>query len=393
MLLVLHPYKFNQHYYFEYELDLFEKKLFSKFEIHDLSQIVNPDWKKAFSGEVHKKAKVFNTIKEWNDYFQEFIKKEDNITILNNLDINSINSLIVHHIICKSKLNIIQYRSPSIPLVKKDKIDLVSAIFNLEFLKLPKLYFFLKTKTLTKISNFIKFEKVFILYSGKKKNFKLLLNAKKNIYTNIHSKDYSKFLINKKIKKKFFNEKRYAVYLDTPGPYFFSDRSLFASRINHNIKTWYNDLNKYLSFVEKKYSLKIVIIPHPKARKIVNPYYKKSFKVIRDVEGTTKCIPKSQFVLNTGGSTALGYAVASKKPIIILYNNQIIKNDNWMFLHSKNMSINLGCSFVNINSKSDKNVLDLRVNYQKYKSFKENFLTQKKLSNKMNYDIFNKIIK
>ena len=200
-------------------------------------------------------------------------------------------------------------------------------------------------------------------------------------------------MINKKIKKKFYNGKRYAVYLDTPGPYFFSDRSLFASRINHNIKTWYDDLNKYLSFVEKKYSLKIIIIPHPKARKIFNPYYKKSFKVIRDIEGTAKCIPKSQFVLNTGGSTALGYAVASKKPIIILYNNQIIKNDNWMFLHSKNMSINLGCSFVNINNKSDKNALDLRVNYQKYKSFKDNFLTQKKISNKMNYDIFNKIIK
>ena len=158
MLLVLHPYKFNQHYYFEYEFDLFEKKLFSKFEIHDLSQIVNPDWRKAFSGKVHKKAKVFNTINEWNDYFQKLIKKEDNITILNNLDINSINSLIVHYIICKSKLNIIQYRSPSIPLVKKDKIDLTSAIFNLEFLKLSKLFFFLKTKILAKISNIIKFE-------------------------------------------------------------------------------------------------------------------------------------------------------------------------------------------------------------------------------------------
>lgn len=394
MLLVLHPYKFNQHYYYEYELDLFEKKLSSEFEIHDLSKIVNPNWRKAFSGKVHKKAKVFNSIKEWKDYYQILIKKEDNVTILNNLDINSINSIIIHNIICKSKLNIIQYRSPSIPIVKRQNtINLVSAILKLEFLKLSKLYFFLKTKILAKISVFIKFEKVFILYSGKKKNFKLLLNSKKNIYTNIHSKDYSKFLINKKIKKKFYSGKKYAVYLDTPGPYFFSDRSLFASKINHNIKTWYYDLNRYLSFVEKKYYLKIIIIPHPKARKILNPYYNKRFKVIRDVEGATKCIPKSQFVINTGGSTALGYAVANKKPIVILYNNQIIKNDNWMFLHSKNMSINLGCSFVNINSKFNKNDLKLKINSQKYRSFKDNFLTLKKISNKMNYDIFNKIIK
>ena len=222
MLLVLHPYKFNHHYYYEYELDLFEKKLSTNFEIHDLSKIVNPNWRKAFSGKVHKKAKVFNSLKKWKDYFLTLTKKENNITILNNLDINSINSIIIHYIICKSKLNIIQYRSPSIPLVKRQNtINLVSIIFKLEFLKFSKLYFFLKTKLLAQISTFLKFEKVFILYSGSKKNFKLLLNSKKNIYTNIHSKDYSKFLINKKIKRKYYKKKRYAVYLDLPGPYFF----------------------------------------------------------------------------------------------------------------------------------------------------------------------------
>ena len=59
---------------------------------------------------------------------------------------------------------------------------------------------------------------------------------------------------------------------------FFSDRMLFGSKINHDIKKWYNDLNNYLSFIEKKFNLKIIIIPHPKARKIVNPFYNRKFK-------------------------------------------------------------------------------------------------------------------
>ena len=63
-----------------------------------------------------------------------------------------------------------------------------------------------------------------------------------------------------------------------------------------------------------------------------------------------------------------------------------------MFLHSKNMSIKLGCSFVNINNDFVKSDLNLRINTQKYNSFKDNYLTSKKISKKMNYDIFNKII-
>lgn len=396
MLLVLHPYKFNEHYYKEYELDIFEKKLSTNFEIHDLSKLVNPNWRKAFSGKVHKKVKTFNSIKEWQNYLYLLIREKKNITVLNNLDINTINSIIIHYMLFKSRLNIIQYRSPSIPLIKRKQQTMISFIFtnifNLEFLKISKLFFFLKVKFFLKISSIFKFEKVYILFSGKKKNFQLLLNSKKNIYTNIHSKDYSKFLINNKLKKKKTKKNNYAVYFDLPGPYFFNDKILFGIKINHNIKKWYKDLNDYLNFVEKKFNLNVIIIPHPKARGIVNPLYNKRFKVIRDIEGITQLIPNSKFVLNIGGSTALGLAVANKKPIIILYNDQIIKNDQYMFLHSQNMSKELGTSFVNINKNFDKNDLNLNIDYSRYNSYKYNYLTSKKLSKKMNYDIFNKII-
>ena len=41
MLILLAPYKFTKYHYIHYELDIFEKNLKNKFEIHDLSNIVN----------------------------------------------------------------------------------------------------------------------------------------------------------------------------------------------------------------------------------------------------------------------------------------------------------------------------------------------------------------
>ena len=62
MLVVLHPYKFTKFHYIRFELDVLEKKFNDKFEIHDLSKIVNPTWLGAFKSKKHEKAKSFNSI-------------------------------------------------------------------------------------------------------------------------------------------------------------------------------------------------------------------------------------------------------------------------------------------------------------------------------------------
>ena len=47
MFLILHPYKFTEFNQALYDVDLL-KKLGSKVEIHDLSEIVNKEWNSAF---------------------------------------------------------------------------------------------------------------------------------------------------------------------------------------------------------------------------------------------------------------------------------------------------------------------------------------------------------
>ena len=56
MLVLLHPYKFTEFHFLQYEFDLFEKKLCTDFEIHDLSQIINPEWDDAFKLKRHKNS-------------------------------------------------------------------------------------------------------------------------------------------------------------------------------------------------------------------------------------------------------------------------------------------------------------------------------------------------
>jgi len=397
MLLILHPFRFNNYYFKEYELDIYENKLNSNFEIHDLSNIINPNWGPAFKGKLHKDAKVFNSISEWKKRLQELQKKEKKITILNNLDINTFNSLIIHYLILKSGVNLIQYRSAGLPVIKEDvklqiNLNLLLKIIQSLIFNFYKIYFFLKVKLLSKLVFFLRFKKVYILQSGNKKNNKLLLNSKKNVYVNIHSKDYSKYLIQKKKKKNLILNKRYAVFLDSAGPYFENDKNLFGAKINHNVKEWYKDLNTYLKLIEKKFYLNVVIVPHPKVKAAKNPLYDKKFKVFRDLNGAAKAIPNSQFVICMGGTTAVSFAVANSKPIIFLYNDQILKNDRNNYLHSKNISNELDAALININKNinSKKNIK--KINKKKYDQYKYSYLTTKKISKLMNYEIFNKII-
>ena len=75
MFLYLFPYKFTESFYKKHQIDILQKRLKTKVEIHDLSNILNKKWNRAFLEKGHKAAKVFNSIKEWKTYFYNIQKK------------------------------------------------------------------------------------------------------------------------------------------------------------------------------------------------------------------------------------------------------------------------------------------------------------------------------
>ena len=121
MLLFLFPYKFTDSFYHRHQIGILKKKLNTKIEIHDLSNILNKDWNKAFINKRHKIAKVFENINDWEIYLKKLLLKKRKIFVVNLLDTNSFNSVRVHKFLNKPEIKILQFCSPEVCIKKKRK--------------------------------------------------------------------------------------------------------------------------------------------------------------------------------------------------------------------------------------------------------------------------------
>jgi len=197
MLLILFPYPFNDLFYKQYEIDLLKKKLKIKVEIHDLSKIANPLWRHAFKVKSSNKIKVFKNIKEWKNYFNILVENNKNIKVLNILDTSTFNSVILHYILFKSKVDILKHETPAFAMpINNIKIILSTKLiinFTHDLLfNFSKVIFFFKTKLFLNLIKLLKFEKLFYLYSGKEKYYNFL-RTKKKLFIKYKYKDYSNY--------------------------------------------------------------------------------------------------------------------------------------------------------------------------------------------------------
>ena len=394
MLLFLFPYKFTDSFHYRHQIGILKKKLNTKIEIHDLSNFLNRDWNKAFVNKRHKVAKVFDTYNNWEIYIKKLLLKKKKIFVINLLDTNSLNSMRVHKFLNKPEIKIIQFCSPEVCINKEKERNFILNNF-IKFFQLLasnpyRLIYLIKSKIFNHLIHLIKYKNLFIFYTGKKKFMKKSLNSKKKKFINFNSQDYSNYLIDK---TKFNEKKNYVLFLDAPTPFFLGDKQLFKYKIKYDTKKWYEDLNNFLSMIEKKYNSKIIIIPHPRVREHKNPYYSKKFEVRTDVGATSKLIPKSKFVIAISCTMAVSYCVLNYKKILLIFNNQLMKQNPNMMSNLTFMSKVLNLNLININEKIEKkNILRL-INKKIYDEYKFNYLTSKKVVNKKNFEIFNKFLR
>lgn len=395
MLIVLLPDKFTKFVAYKYQIEYLKKNLKTKVEVNDLFSVVNKNWEKFFPEKRYSKVKFFNNFFQWKKYFQDKIKKEKNITVLNLLGSEGLNSLLIHYELYKSKTKIIQIKSPEVCVENKSYNytlykKLIKGVYLL-FTNFKRLKFYIQSSIIKKIGSLLIMKELIVLYSGKKKYTFPHLNAKKVNYLNIHSSDYSNHLLLNLNKKKFVH-KNFIVFLDTTTPYFVGDKALFGYKINYNASKWYDDLNNFLKKIEKEFKSRIVIIPHPRVRHLKNPYYLKKFEVRKDIDAANKLIAHSKFLISLSPSTAVSYCVINNKPINLLYNNQILKHNPVMFDEMKFMSKVLKTGLININKNFNKNSFSLSVNEKMYKKYKFDYLTSRNIKEKMNHEIINGIL-
>ena len=68
MFIIIFPYKFTKKFYYDFQINELRKNLMTSFEVHDLSYIVNKEWRKAFTGKRNKFVKEFKLFRNGKKY-------------------------------------------------------------------------------------------------------------------------------------------------------------------------------------------------------------------------------------------------------------------------------------------------------------------------------------
>ena len=396
MLIILFPYKFIKYFFKKYQVSDLKKKFKGKIEIHDMSNIVSKNYHKAFKGKRYKKALVFNNIPEWESHLIKKIQREKKIFVVNLISFESFKSLNIYYLLSKYKINIIEMNSAEVyEFMASNTMYLkVCTFFKYLLFNRARLMLVLKSIFIGKLINFFKFKSIYVTVCGSTAK-RLLLpkikNAEKTQFVNFHSSDFSNYLLNQK-KNNFKNKKNYIVFLDTKTPAFTGDKLYLQYKINYNTKKWYEDLNNFLEKIEKTFNSKVIIVPHPTVREVKNIYYKKKFKVSKDLDATNKLIPNCKFVISIGATTAVSYCVLYNKPLTFTCNDQMIKYNPIMFSEMKKLSKILSSKIININERFIKDRINLNVNKKKYLNYKFKYLTSKKINKINNSEILKKLV-
>ena len=281
-----------------------------------------------------------------------------------------------------------QVYDPPIEQNLKSYIYKYKKIFTNPFL----IYYYSKIYLVTFLNSLIIFKHLFILQSGSFSDY-VVLRSKKKTIVDFHARDYSNYLnIKKNIKKK-----NIVTYIDTAGPYFSDDWAMIGKKLNFNLKDWYLILNNFLNFIEMKYKVKVIVVPHPKNRNQTNPYLNEKHGRFfdRSINASTKIIPISKFVLSYNShSTAINYAIASSTPYIYAYSNEV-KKDLRQYGLCLQLAKKTGCQTVNISKSYNYKKFKFnkaKVNKKIFDNYKYEYLTSDKIKGVPNYKIMASII-
>jgi hypothetical protein len=176
------------------------------------------------------------------------------------------------------------------------------------------------------------------------------------------------------------------IYLDTGFPGFPRDEIIENTIEYVRPEEWYPKLNQFFSVVEATLDLKITISIHPKH---IGRDHKPLFGQRETVGGQTAEVVSSCELVIATNSTAISYAVAFLKPLILITSDHIENSqDKYKSSLIRNISRDTGARIFNIDHKYSEQ--DLRaalvIDHEKYESYKQKYLTSR-TDNKPNYQI------
>lgn len=193
--------------------------------------------------------------------------------------------------------------------------------------------------------------------------------------------DYDKYL--KVTRGNTFLKDDYCVFLDVYLPYHPDVGMLGIETVN--AENYYRNLNRYFDFIEKTYSLHVVICAHPKAigYQSENPFNGK--KIV--FNETCEFVKEAKFAI-TNYSSSISFPILFKKPILFISSKE--EKEKMFDLHETTLFLGsfLNCNVSQFDDIDDLSIVDFLIDDKSYEDYKYNFLTSKESENRFSSEIF-----
>ncbi len=177
---------------------------------------------------------------------------------------------------------------------------------------------------------------------------------------------------------------KYIVFVDQNIP-FHPDSSINGYSFPE--ETYFKELNKFFSAIEEKYSYPIIISAHPTSKKYESHDY---FSGRRIIYNKTKDLIKNSEMVIVHFSTAMGFAVMYKKPLIFL-NSSVFSKYRQFETICEDYSKVLGAQYVDTTTNIDS--VSPSVNTKLYDLYKYTYLTNKDTESIPNCDVFYEVFR
>ena len=197
----------------------------------------------------------------------------------------------------------------------------------------------------------------------------------------INSFDYDNYTQILKKPLRLVNE-RYCVFIDEMLPSHPDFGILGIKTIDPSL--YYRKINKFFKNVENKFQLKVVIAAHPKADYTNNPFEKRANYKYQ----TSELVKNCEFAI-AHTSVSINFAVLFKKPILLIYDNEIkdVHYDN-VYLAILSFANALKCSLYNIDDFDQFQQISFpKIDTERYEQYKYQYLTSKISEDKLSKDI------
>lgn len=367
--------------------------------IYDFSNLVAPGFTK-FKDKHKLDKKNLLEINGWIKAYWEIIKliKKNNLVILYELRNEKFGECILRFIINKYKkiynIETYCYVGGSIPEdeYKKLSTNIFKKIIN--YIKIVSSFdefiLIVKRNLIRVICGQIRFEFDFILAGGNIWKKRYLAMNKNTTIVDAHSHDFSNYLRNVKhniaIEAASLSN---AIFLDSGSPMFLGDYAHTKTKPLFTKERWYPALCKFFEACEEKLKVKIQIAGHYKTEHESHPYYFNGNEVLYGK--TDELIKNSKFVIALT-STAISYAVAHRKPVVFIYNDELKKEFRTINL-IKSMANSIGSIMINIDEDLEKYDFHkiLNINIDLYENYEKEYLTCNR-NNEVNANIIQKLI-